>query len=74
MIGCLVTVGVGTIVSFITGAQDPAELDTDLLSPPVKYLLGEPVKSPNHNVQGITNYALELMDEKVANYEVKSAK
>ncbi|KAK0088091.1 hypothetical protein PV325_013187 [Microctonus aethiopoides] len=74
MIGCLVTVGVGTIVSFLTGPQDPAELDTDLLSPPVKYLLGEPVKSPNHNVQGITNYALELMDEKVANYEVKSAK
>lgn len=74
MIGCLVTIIVGTIVSFLTGPQNPAALDTDLLSPPVRYLLGEPRKSSCNKIQGITNYALELEDEKIPIDDIKSIK
>lgn len=74
MIGCVVTVVVGTIVSFLTGPQNPADLDSDLISPPIRMLIGSPstkLSSNNnnnnncYNVKGIANLALELDDEKI---------
>ncbi|XP_033223744.1 sodium-coupled monocarboxylate transporter 1-like [Belonocnema kinseyi] len=65
-IGCLVTVFVGVVVSFVTGFQDPSELDYDLLSPPIKHLLGPPTKSRSSSkIHGVTNLALEMYDEKI---------
>lgn len=71
MIGCCVTVLIGSIVSFMTEPQDIAALDKNLLSPVTKYFIGNspstPIKnisSNNNNIQGITNLALELEDEK----------
>lgn len=62
-IGCILTVLVGVVVSFFTGFQNPADLDHDLLSPPVASLF-RMSKKPASNVQGIANIALELDDEK----------
>ncbi|XP_043468553.1 sodium-coupled monocarboxylate transporter 1 [Leptopilina heterotoma] len=65
-IGCLVTVFVGILVSYVTGFQDPAELNYDLLSPPVRHILGPPTKPRKvSQIQGITNLALEMNDEKI---------
>lgn len=65
-IGCLVTVFVGIVVSFATGFQNPSELDYDLLSPPIKHLLGPPTKSRSgSNIHGVANLALEMYDEKI---------
>ncbi|XP_033225867.1 sodium-coupled monocarboxylate transporter 1-like [Belonocnema kinseyi] len=65
-IGCLVTVFVGIFVSFVTGFQNPSELDYDLLSPPVKHFLGPPTKSRSGSkIGGVTNLALEMHDEKI---------
>ncbi|XP_043266592.1 sodium-coupled monocarboxylate transporter 1-like [Venturia canescens] len=65
VIGCLVTVVAGFLVSLCTGLQNPADLDQDLLSPPIRALLGTPTKSRSRQIQGITNLALELEDEKI---------
>ncbi|XP_011310481.1 sodium-coupled monocarboxylate transporter 1 [Fopius arisanus] len=70
-IGCIVTVIIGTLVSFLTGPQDPADLDYDLLSPPIRYLLN---RSPKKHITGITNFALELEDEKITGDTTKSPK
>lgn len=65
LIGCLTTVAIGTIVSFVTGRQDPKELNLDLLSPPIRALLESRfVKLGKKNFQGITNPGLDLGDEK----------
>ncbi|XP_012280964.1 sodium-coupled monocarboxylate transporter 1 [Orussus abietinus] len=64
VIGCLVTISVGYLVSLITGLQDPAELNHDLLSPPIRSLIRIHKKPQNRNVQGIANLALEMDDEK----------
>lgn len=64
-IGCLLTMIVGTAVSFVTGFQDTADLDQDLLSPPIAALFRMQTKPrAGIAVQGVTNFALELDDEK----------
>ncbi|KZC04500.1 PREDICTED: sodium-coupled monocarboxylate transporter 1-like [Dufourea novaeangliae] len=63
-IGCILTVLVGVVVSYVTGFQDPADLDHDLLSPPIASLFCMQTKPRANNVQGITNFGLELDDEK----------
>ncbi|XP_012261214.1 putative sodium-dependent multivitamin transporter [Athalia rosae] len=66
-IGCLTTVFGGILVSFFTGPQDPGDLDHDLLSPPIRALLRlRDGKSRKKNLQGVTNLALDLDDEKIA--------
>ncbi|CAG5103421.1 Similar to CG32669: Putative sodium-dependent multivitamin transporter (Drosophila melanogaster) [Cotesia congregata] len=81
MIGCCVTVLIGSLVSFMTEPQDVAALDKNLLSPVTKYFIGNspstPIKnisSNNNNIQGITNLALELEDEKFNQAVNKSPK
>lgn len=66
MIGCLGTVVIGVITSYFTGFQDPAELDHDLLSPPVRRLIGTMTSKPqcNSHPLGITNLSLDMEDEK----------
>lgn len=67
VIGCLTTFVVGMVVSLITGAQDPEELDHDLLSPPVRLLLNcrrQSGGSKKKNLNGIANLGLDLEDEK----------
>lgn len=66
LIGCLGTIAVGVITSYFTGFQDPAELDHDLLSPPIRRLVGVMTSKPKTNSHplGITNLALEIDDEK----------
>jgi len=64
-IGCVLTMLVGLIVSFITGAQNPADVDQDFLSPPIAAMFRLQTKPPaSTNVQGIANLGLELEDEK----------
>ncbi|XP_043259272.1 sodium-coupled monocarboxylate transporter 1-like [Colletes gigas] len=63
-IGCILTLLVGVVISFATGFQKPADLDPDLLSPPIASLFRLKAKTPANNVQGITNFGLELSDEK----------
>ena len=68
-IGCISTMLIGVIVSFLTGFQEPADLDHDLLSPPVSRLLG-PNKPKHHSgihALGVTNLALEMDIEKLKN-------
>ncbi|XP_053593740.1 sodium-coupled monocarboxylate transporter 1 [Microplitis demolitor] len=82
MIGCCVTVLVGSAVSFMTVPQDLDELDRNLLSPVTKYYIGNSSsaiknKLPNNNnVQGVTNLALELFleDERINQEVTKSPK
>lgn len=38
-IGCATTILVGLVVSFATGATDPAQVPIDLISPPIVKLL-----------------------------------
>ncbi|EZA62319.1 Sodium-coupled monocarboxylate transporter [Ooceraea biroi] len=64
-IGCTLTMLVGIVVSFATGAQNPADVDQDYLSPPIAAMFRIQTKPCSvTNVQGITNYGLELEDEK----------
>lgn len=64
-IGCMLTVLVGLVVSFATGAQNPADVDQDFLSPPIAAMFRIQTKPRvSTNVQGIANFGLELEDEK----------
>ncbi|KAF7405538.1 sodium-coupled monocarboxylate transporter 1-like [Vespula maculifrons] len=64
-IGCILTMVVGFVVSLFTGLQNPAELDQDLLSPPIAAIFRLRTKTrANRNVQGVANFGLELDDEK----------
>lgn len=74
-IGCILTMVIGLAVSFLTGLQDPADLDQDLLSPPIAVLFRMQTKPrAGNNVQGATNFALELDDEKSQIENCKSPK
>lgn len=74
MIGCMITVIVGTAVSLLTGPQNPADLDSDLLSPPIKKFIDSlTTKSSSSNVKGITNLSLELEDDKIKSNVIKSS-
>lgn len=72
VIGCVLTTFIGVVVSFFTGFQDPRELDQDLLSPPIASLFRLQTKPQANNIQGITNFGLELDDEKSQVDGVKS--
>ncbi|KMQ94279.1 sodium-coupled monocarboxylate transporter 1 [Lasius niger] len=64
-IGCILTMLVGLAVSFATGAQNPTDVDQDLLSPPIAAMFRMQTKPRvTTNVQGIANFGLELEDEK----------
>lgn len=64
-IGCILTMLVGLVMSFATGAQNPADIDQDFLSPPIAALFRIQTKPrASANVQGIANFGLELEDEK----------
>lgn len=64
-IGCVLTILLGLTVSFITGAQNPADVDQDFLSPPIAAMFRMQTKpQASTNVQGIANLGLELEDEK----------
>ncbi|KAL2716877.1 sodium-coupled monocarboxylate transporter 1-like [Vespula squamosa] len=64
-IGCILTMLVGFVVSLFTGLQNPAELDQDLLSPPIATIFHLRTKTrAKRNVQGVANFGLELDDEK----------
>lgn len=73
-IGCILTMLVGVIVSCFTGFQNAADLDQNLLSPPIASLLCIKTKSCANNVHGITNFGLELDDEKSQMENTKSPK
>ncbi|KYN11813.1 Putative sodium-dependent multivitamin transporter [Trachymyrmex cornetzi] len=64
-IGCMLTMLVGLAVSFATGAQNPADIDQDFLSPPIAAMFRIQTKPcVSTNVQGIANFGLEMEDEK----------
>lgn len=78
-IGYLVTVIFGLIVSLLTGAENPHNLNEDLLSPPVREFLNklprgmkETLNLPlnlKHNkatavAKGVVNVALDISSEK----------
>jgi hypothetical protein len=64
-IGCLGTVLIGILVSYATNFQDPAELDPDLISPPLRrFFSWTKTKSSTSHALGIINFALEIDDEK----------
>ncbi|XP_017758967.1 PREDICTED: sodium-coupled monocarboxylate transporter 1-like [Eufriesea mexicana] len=73
-IGCILTMLIGVVVSFFTGFQNPADLDPDLLSPPIVSLIYTQTKSRVNNVHGIANLGLELNDEKSQMENSKSLK
>lgn len=75
-IGCMLTMLVGLAVSFATGAQNPADVDQDFLSPPIAAMFRIQTKPrASTNVQGIANFGLELEDEKPRQADVcKSSK
>jgi len=61
----MLTMLVGLAVSFATGAQNPADVDQDFLSPPIAAMFRLQTKPcASTNVQGVANYGLELEDEK----------
>ncbi|KAL6430743.1 hypothetical protein ACFW04_006944 [Cataglyphis niger] len=63
-IGCILTMIVGVAASFATGAQNPTDVDQDYLSPPIAAMFRMQTKPHvTGNVQGITNFGLELADE-----------
>ncbi|GAB1867004.1 Putative sodium-dependent multivitamin transporter [Camponotus japonicus] len=63
-IGCMLTIIVGLAASFATGAQNPTDVDQDYLSPPIAAMFRMQTKPQvTGNVQGITNFGLELADE-----------
>lgn len=73
-IGCTLTMLVGLAVSFATGAQNPADVDQDYLSPPIAAMFRMQTKPRvATNVQGITNYALELEDEKPQQIDIRKS-
>ncbi|XP_076684546.1 sodium-coupled monocarboxylate transporter 1 [Andrena cerasifolii] len=74
VIGCILTMLIGVAVSYVTGFQNPADLDQDLLSPPIASLFRMQTKPHANNVQGITNFGLELDDEKSPVENSKSPK
>lgn len=65
---------IGVIISFFTGVQNPADLDQDLLSPPIASLFHVQTKPCANKVHGITNFGLELDDEKSQMENTKSPK
>ncbi|XP_071873911.1 sodium-coupled monocarboxylate transporter 1 [Bombus fervidus] len=73
-IGCILTMLVGVIVSCFTGFQNSADLDQNLLSPPIASLFCIKRKPCVNNVHGITNFGLELDDEKSQVENTKSPK
>ncbi|KAK9305561.1 hypothetical protein QLX08_003357 [Tetragonisca angustula] len=73
-IGCILTMLIGVGVSFFTGFQNPADLDQDLLSPPIASMFHVQTKPRANNVHGITNFGLELDDEKSQAESAKSPK
>ncbi|XP_076377509.1 sodium-coupled monocarboxylate transporter 1 [Megalopta genalis] len=73
-IGCLLTMLVGVAVSYVTGFQDPADLDQDLLCPLIASMFCVKSKPNANNVQGIMNFGLELDDEKAQPDTGKSPK
>ena len=73
-IGCILTMLVGVIVSCFTGFQNSADLDQNLLSPPIASLFCIKRKPRANNVHGITNFGLELDDEKSQVENTKSPK
>lgn len=73
-IGCILTMLVGVIVSCFTGFQNSADLDQNLLSPPIASLFCIKTKPCANNVHGITNFGLELDDEKSQVENTKSPK
>ncbi|PBC33280.1 Sodium-coupled monocarboxylate transporter [Apis cerana cerana] len=73
-IGCILTMLIGVIISFFTGVQNPADLDQDLLSPPIASLFHMQTKPCANKVHGITNFGLELDDEKSQVENAKSPK
>jgi len=60
----MLTIIVGLAASFATGAQNPTDVDQDYLSPPIAAMFRMQTKPQvTGNVQGITNFGLELADE-----------
>lgn len=87
-IGFLVTVITGLIISFITGAQNPANIGEELLSPPIKNFLNSlsnstkeklniplkgNVKTKDAGLKGVINVALDLSSEKCLENKTKDA-
>lgn len=78
-IGFIITVVLGLIGSIVTGAEDPRDVDADLISPTISELLTSlPLKAkevlnlPTHkatangkdiNLSGVVNVTLNLKDE-----------
>lgn len=69
-LGCLITVIMGLFASFGTGAQDPHEIDWELLSPPIRNLFFSmsnrskeffniPLKLQQKNTKNLQNIALK---------------
>lgn len=78
-IGYLVTVILGLIVSLLTGAENPENLNEDLLSPPIREILQKlprglkealniPLKLKQNNcsavAKGVVNIAVDISSEK----------
>lgn len=78
-IGYVVTVILGLILSFVTGAENPRNINEDLLSPPineflhklprcVKEALNVPLKMKQNGgsavAKGVVNVALDVSSEK----------
>jgi len=67
----MLTMLVGLAVSFATGAQNPADIDQDFLSPPIAAVFRIQTKPyASTNVRGIANFGLEMEDEKPRQTEV----
>lgn len=81
-IGFLTTITLGMLGSFVTGFENPGNVNTDLLSPPIrnfflqrykKAVLNIPLKQSNDNNvknddKGVINVGLQINDEK---YDIK---
>lgn len=78
LIGFVLTLLIGLLVSYLTGFEDPQNVDTDLLSPPVRDYLNptKPTKKPltlhekisncsKATLIGIVNIGLDIEDEKI---------
>lgn len=82
MIGFLITIIVGILVSYVTGFEDPQTIDSNLLSPIISKRLKQ-VKAPKKSmtlqekisecskstIMGIVNIALDIEDEIQENKE-----
>lgn len=71
----MLTMLVGVAVSFITGAQNPADVDQDFLSPPIAAMFRIQTKScaAVNRMQGIVNLGLE-QDEKPQQVQMDTSK